>query len=318
MTAWAMVARAFLPAFSRCRCGRLGPAAGLGAFAVFVLGCSGSTIGEPAQGGGAHSSSGGAGNPSSGGSSAGGASVGGASVGGASVGGASAGGASAGGAAPGGADPGAAGAGGGCEEGETRPAEDGCNRCSCADGQWACTEIACANECSQGETKVADDGCNSCSCLDGEWACTKIACASCEDGDTRKVDCNTCSCQDGSWSCTEIACAVCEDGDNRAADDGCNSCSCVEGNWLCTQRACPEEVACGGFAGDTCQKDEYCAYEEGASCGWADAQATCKPRPDACAELYDPVCGCDGETHSSACAAASQGTGVLHEGECEE
>ena len=30
-----------------------------------------------------------------------------------------------------------------CIEGETRPAEDGCNDCYCNDGAWSCTEIAC-------------------------------------------------------------------------------------------------------------------------------------------------------------------------------
>ena len=30
-----------------------------------------------------------------------------------------------------------------CVEGETRPAEDGCNDCVCGGGEWACTEMAC-------------------------------------------------------------------------------------------------------------------------------------------------------------------------------
>lgn len=31
-----------------------------------------------------------------------------------------------------------------CKNGATRKADDGCNTCSCHDGQWACTEKACA------------------------------------------------------------------------------------------------------------------------------------------------------------------------------
>lgn len=31
-----------------------------------------------------------------------------------------------------------------CKSGATRKADDGCNTCSCHDGQWACTEKACA------------------------------------------------------------------------------------------------------------------------------------------------------------------------------
>jgi hypothetical protein len=35
----------------------------------------------------------------------------------------------------------------GCQEGDTRPASDGCNTCSCdAEGNWACTEMACVDE----------------------------------------------------------------------------------------------------------------------------------------------------------------------------
>ena len=30
-----------------------------------------------------------------------------------------------------------------CIEGETRPADDGCNDCVCGSGEWACTEMAC-------------------------------------------------------------------------------------------------------------------------------------------------------------------------------
>jgi hypothetical protein len=69
-----------------------------------------------------------------------------------------------------------------CEDGETKPAEDGCNTCSCADGEWACTEKACEGqssapaECNDGDMMPAPDGCNSCSCFEGNWACTQIGC----------------------------------------------------------------------------------------------------------------------------------------------
>lgn len=33
-----------------------------------------------------------------------------------------------------------------CMEGDIKPADDGCNTCTCIDGQWGCTEIGCAEE----------------------------------------------------------------------------------------------------------------------------------------------------------------------------
>jgi hypothetical protein len=36
-----------------------------------------------------------------------------------------------------------------------------------------------------------------------------------------------------------------------------------------------------------------------------------------CTDEWDPVCGCDGVTHSNVCAAYQGRTSVDHEGECE-
>ncbi len=47
-----------------------------------------------------------------------------------------------------------------CVEGDTQPAEDGCNTCTCSGGQWACTEIACLpSECTT-DADCIETGCS--------------------------------------------------------------------------------------------------------------------------------------------------------------
>jgi len=72
---------------------------------------------------------------------------------------------------------------------------------------------------------------------------------------------------------------------------------------------------CGGLLGLTCADGEWCDYD-GASCGAADQLGTCTPRPEACIEIYSPVCGCDGSTYGNECEANAAGVDVASEGAC--
>jgi hypothetical protein len=65
------------------------------------------------------------------------------------------------------------------------PSPDGCNECTCVNGQLVCTDRACPEPaCKDGETKF--DGCNNCWCSAGAWACTRKACPPTTDGGAPK------------------------------------------------------------------------------------------------------------------------------------
>jgi hypothetical protein len=78
----------------------------------------------------------------------------------------------------------------------------------------------------------------------------------------------------------------------------------------------PVPGSCGGIAGSACAPNEYCYYPPGQMCDWADGTGHCAVRPDACSDIYDPVCGCDNMTYSSECDAALAGIGVAYKGVC--
>jgi hypothetical protein len=74
---------------------------------------------------------------------------------------------------------------------------------------------------------------------------------------------------------------------------------------------------CGGLAGRRCTDTEYCDFVDN-TCGVADEQGTCKPRPGACPLVVGPpTCGCNGQVYTGMCEAYHDGTDLAASGGCD-
>lgn len=78
----------------------------------------------------------------------------------------------------------------------------------------------------------------------------------------------------------------------------------------------PTGPICGTRGVPECAANTFCNFQPGANCGETDMPGHCSEKPQMCAEIYKPVCGCDGKTYSNSCTAAAAGVGVRADEAC--
>ena len=78
----------------------------------------------------------------------------------------------------------------------------------------------------------------------------------------------------------------------------------------------PGGTSCGGFAGATCNGQEFCDHADD-RCAAADGAGVCAARPSVCTPVIEAVCGCDGKRYNNVCEAQRAGTDVSESESCD-
>jgi hypothetical protein len=176
-----------------------------------------------------------------------------------------------------------------------------------------CDGVTYTSECERQKARVSK-------AHDGPCSCPQILCAP----GTEPVD------RDGD-GCAETCLAPCRDvcdckvnPDISLRNDCPMLCPTCGNHWTCQNGHCVEECGptpidecrlCGGIAGLPCPDGAICDLPAG-QCSSADLFGTCRLKPDACIQVWDPVCGCDGQTYSNDCVRLGAGAQKDHDGAC--
>jgi hypothetical protein len=187
-----------------------------------------------------------------------------------------------------------------------------------------CDDRTYDNECSANMAAVSVSQQGECDSSGSPAACGGLLGLACAEGEFCNYPLDAiCGAADATGICEPIPEACPSIYDPMCGCDGTTYGNACDANMVGVSVAASGECeptgenACGGLLGLACAEGEFCDYPPDAFCGAADATGLCTAIPEACEDVHDPVCGCDGTTYANACEANGAGISVASDGPCE-
>jgi hypothetical protein len=137
----------------------------------------------------------------------------------------------------------------------------------------------------------------------------------CDDGEFCMFPAGTCDSQDVVGKCREIPTACPEIYEPVCGCDGMTYGNRCEAAMAGVSIDYPGECGCTR-RNPNCGDGMFCLFPP-QTCRSNDVRGQCVPVPDACPDVWEPVCGCDGVTYGNRCVAHMAGVSIAHHGECQ-